>query len=1033
MKKISLIITFILIVLSTDAQLVVNQLTATQAVSTLLGPGVTASGITFNGNALQLGEFNGAASNIGLNAGVIISCGGIISSVGPNNKDNATFPGPGFNGPGDAELTALIGGTFVTGDAGVLEFDFVPMGDTIQFNYAFGSEEYNEYVCGDVNDVFGFFLTGKNPLGGNYNAKNLAIVPGTVGTPVSINTVNNGNVGSNGLVSNCSNIDPNWASYNIFFTDNAGGGTVQYDGFTKILAAKAYVVCGETYHIKLAIADGGDSEPDYTYDSGVFIQAGSFSTNTVTLRPSIEGVGTDSILYEGCGAAILNFERSTTVGTEVYNYSIIGGTAIASDYVISSNSVIFLPGEDKFTLSFTAIQDGITEPLETVTIILTQTICSVIDTQKVTFYISDYPVPVVIPHDTLKACENSVPVPIWVDVMDLSHIVSWNTIPVQNTDTIWVDPTVTTSYVVTVSDTCGVYTVVDSAEVVVLPTSPITLLMSSGKTKYCIQDSAQIYVVPSGGGGSYTYSWSPSGSVESSLYVNPILTTNYVVEVTDACGAIKKDSVTITVPNFVPLTANVINTDDTVCIGGLVVLNGNVTGGVGAYLSWNYGLGDASPVNVNPLITTTYVLTGQDSCGATVKDSVTISTNLVHLNLPDSIALTCLEEAVVLDPAITGSNGNETYFWSSGETSSTLAVTPTETTVYQVTVFTDDGCPNLEDSVKVIVPTFIPLEISGNTNLTITCTADSVTLVANIIGGSGQTLIYNWSDGVNTFVGNNIIVNPLVTTTYSVVVIDTCAKDSASSNFTVTLPTYAPLVFDIFSDDTLICIGSKANLEVSAIGGNGNYSYSWSNGSTTPSIQVSPKISSNYQLVVTDGCGTKVDTSVQVAVSAPVADFSFEYQNATAVQFYDSSASNIVAYTWTFDNGTSIEKDPLHTFRFEKVHEVWLWVKNKYGCVDSVMKTVSPTMLVYAPNSFTPNGDELNGTYKVKGVGIASFNLLIYNRWGELLFETNNINNGWDGIFKGKEVPTGTYVYKVRAISYQDVVYEKVGDLNLIK
>ncbi|MDP0953449.1 choice-of-anchor L domain-containing protein, partial [Klebsiella pneumoniae] len=78
-----------------------------------------------------------------------------------------------------------------TNDAAVLQFDFIPLGDTLKFDYVFASEEYNVYVGGGVNDVFAFLLSGPNPAGGNYVDANLALLPGTT-TPVSINTVNNG-------------------------------------------------------------------------------------------------------------------------------------------------------------------------------------------------------------------------------------------------------------------------------------------------------------------------------------------------------------------------------------------------------------------------------------------------------------------------------------------------------------------------------------------------------------------------------------------------------------------------------------------------------------------------------------------------------------------------------------------------------------------------------------------------------------------------------------------------------------------------
>jgi gliding motility-associated-like protein len=184
--------------------------------------------------------------------------------------------------------------------------------------------------------------------------------------------------------------------------------------------------------------------------------------------------------------------------------------------------------------------------------------------------------------------------------------------------------------------------------------------------------------------------------------------------------------------------------------------------------------------------------------------------------------------------------------------------------------------------------------------------------------------------------------------------------------------------------------------------------------------------------MITDGCGTYIDTTVDITVSAPTANFSF-VQDATEIQFYNLSFSNIVNYAWTFYKGTSIEKDPLQKINYDVPHDVWLLVKNRYGCLDSIKKTVKPPLLVYAPNSFTPNGDGINDAFRFKGVGIKLFNLLIYNRWGELVFETDNIDKGWDGTYNDLKVPSGVYVYKVRAESYKNIKQKEVSKFNLIK
>ncbi|MCC7331264.1 MAG: choice-of-anchor L domain-containing protein, partial [Flavobacteriales bacterium] len=264
------------------AQVVVNNSNTVQyyVQNVLLGGGVTVSNITYNGGTgtisdPRVGGFTDATSSIGLSAGFLMATGGVGVAQGPNNNTGAGNNLGLGNSSSDPDLTAIASGNL--NDPCIIEFDFVPLGDTLRFDYVFASEEYPEYVCSNYNDVFGFFLTGNNPLGGTYNAVNLAKVP-TPGVPgsytntmVAINTINPGTAGANGSAPNCASIDPNWASYNIYYVSNSGN-NYQYDGKTVTLPVYALVNCGETYHIKMAVADVGDG----AYDSGVFLEAGSF-------------------------------------------------------------------------------------------------------------------------------------------------------------------------------------------------------------------------------------------------------------------------------------------------------------------------------------------------------------------------------------------------------------------------------------------------------------------------------------------------------------------------------------------------------------------------------------------------------------------------------------------------------------------------------------------------------------------------------------------------------------------------------------
>ncbi len=187
---------------------------------------------------------------------------------------------------GDADLDQLISG-YGTYDATVLEFDFVSTGDAAFFNYVFGSEEYNEWVDSDFNDVFGFFVNGVNH----------ALLPG--GVPVSIDTVNND---VNSDYYNDNEGTPVYDADGTYLNNFVGFSSpppyaFEYDGFTDVLTTRITgLTPGEVYHIRLAIADAGD----FDLDSGVFLQAGTFS-NTVT--PSGEAPEPATIFLLGAGLA----------------------------------------------------------------------------------------------------------------------------------------------------------------------------------------------------------------------------------------------------------------------------------------------------------------------------------------------------------------------------------------------------------------------------------------------------------------------------------------------------------------------------------------------------------------------------------------------------------------------------------------------------------------------------------------------------------------------------------------------------------
>ncbi|WP_396183528.1 choice-of-anchor L domain-containing protein, partial [Flavobacterium sp.] len=341
MKKLLLFAVFLILPYCSNAQLFVNNLTQTPAQlvqNVLLGQGVVVSNITFNGSAAnanvvrdQVGYFTTGITptNLGIAEGLILATGNATLAEGPNNLNNASDP-TGFPIEGDPDLLALASGAIR--NKSVLEFDFVPTGNQLSFNFVFASEEYPEYVDSGFNDVFGFFLRGPGIAGPfTGGAANVALIPTTTtgNSTVSINNVNAGNPGFPG----CPFVPPGANPSNpLYYVNNCGGASIQYDGFTTILTASATVQCGQLYHIKLAISNVGDN----AWDSAVFLQANSFNVNPIDLGDDYL-VGGDSAL---CAGKTLLLD--TGLGNSIAHQWYLDGVAIAG--ATSSTYLVTEPG-----------------------------------------------------------------------------------------------------------------------------------------------------------------------------------------------------------------------------------------------------------------------------------------------------------------------------------------------------------------------------------------------------------------------------------------------------------------------------------------------------------------------------------------------------------------------------------------------------------------------------------------------------------------------------------------------------------------
>ena len=305
--------TFVIVVLAviltpdfTEAQLIVTpgntiSLTPEQFVQTyLVGSGITVSNVTFNGSSNPINTIQSAINSLenqqigyfttsGTTTGELTFTGGVILASGKVTSASAppTYASDKMHGPrGDPDLALIANATLPSHveDEAIIEFDFVPQTDVINFNYRFASEEWDTY-CYSYNDVFGFFLSGPGISGGagfTYDAVNLAVLPGT-SLPVTINNV-------------CDN-------KTAFSWWNVPEGDLAYNRFTLLFSASYSVQCQQTYHIKIALCDIDDEN----LDSGVFLEQNSMSSPGVQFTTSFTNPAAGQNAIPGCNDAILQF------------------------------------------------------------------------------------------------------------------------------------------------------------------------------------------------------------------------------------------------------------------------------------------------------------------------------------------------------------------------------------------------------------------------------------------------------------------------------------------------------------------------------------------------------------------------------------------------------------------------------------------------------------------------------------------------------------------------------------------------------
>ncbi len=429
---------------------------------------------------------------------------------------------------------------------------------------------------------------------------------------------------------------------------------------------------------------------------------------------------------------------------------------------------------------------------------------------------------------------------------------------------------------------------------------------------------------------------------------------------------------------------------------------------------------------------TIVVTDNTNGCSSTATISVIPDVNIPVVTANASGSITCIQPTIEVVASTTSSPVS--YTWSgsgivSGATTPSIIVNQAGNYTVIVTN-TLNGCSTTQ-TIDVAIDTNSPSVTLSTSNASITCTNSTVDIYANPVGSN---YTYIWS-GAGTFTGQGTpTISTTTSGTYQVIVTNTVNGCSATQNVNIGFDNNLLLTVN---GNTLVCQGS--NIVINASGAN---TYTWTDGTntyTTSALNIPATGNVTYTLVGQTGAcvtstviGISVSPSINVAVSvSPNNSITIGDQ----VQLNATGASN---YSWTpitgLDNPTSPSPiaNPVITTTYCVIGIDNSGVCSDSACLRIYVDTRCPELFV--PNVFSPNKDNMNDKLCVRGTKcVKEFQFVIFDRWGEKVFETTDVNACWDGTYKGKDMSGATFVYYIKGITLDDKPIDKKGNITIVK
>ncbi len=579
--------------------------------------------------------------------------------------------------------------------------------------------------------------------------------------------------------------------------------------------------------------------------------------------------------------------------------------------------------------------------------------------------------------------------------------------------------------------------------------APIVLSVSTVGA-FCGLDNGSAEVLAGGGVAPYSYQWDDI-NMQTTNVATDLFAGNYSVVVTDAVGC--QSSVSTTVTGTMLFSIDSVVTNPVIC-------HGTTTGSAEVFVSngtspYSYQWDDPNNQITSAALALeagTYQVTVSDASGCVDSLSVVVTEpGPLNTIISATVDTICPGQSSQLFANGTGGTLPYTYFWSptSFVGVGPHTVSPSGTTTYFVYSVDANGCQSSTVNTTVVVNPALQVSVPDVQG----CNGDSISLSALATGGSGGPYTYSWNTGAGgsttSFIGDAGLSPQIIIVTVS----DGCSVLPVSDTSIVTIDPQPDI--DFTSSTTSGCVPLTVNFEAaSALATTFEWDFGDSTGvGNTASVSHTYFSEGTYDVTLIGytaaGCSTSYSMNNLINVyGIPIANFEadpalVELPNSN-VQFINHSVDG-VSYLWDFDDDAlSTAFEPDHFFTEIGSYNVMLVVSNGYGCSDTAINVVEVTGGSLFPTAFTPNANGSNGgSYDPNALhndiffpfvkGVDEFHLSIFNRWGELIFETNDVSIGWDGFYRGEIVQQGMYVWKVDITFTDGRNYKNSGDITVLR